>query len=98
MFHPGNLNAFTKDDFKSFLLIKNNEHWEGIHRQGNMITQDMDKLRNALKILLDETKPLKKRLDFLFPKNKPNYIKGLGRTIVTPILRIRTLIHPISLL
>ena len=88
MFHPHNLDVLTKDDFKSFLLIKNNKHWEGIHRQGNMITQDMDKLRNALKILLDENKPLKERLDFLFPKNRPNYIKGLGRAILTPILMV----------
>jgi len=86
MFHPSHLDTLTKEDFKSFLLIKNNKHWDGIHRQGNIITQDMDKLRNALKILLDEGKPLKERLDFLFPKNKPNYIKGLGRAITTPIL------------
>lgn len=45
-------------------------------------------MRNALGILLDETKPLKERLDFLFPKNKPNYIKGLSRAIVTPILMV----------
>lgn len=88
LFNPDNLDNLTKEDFKSFLLIKNNRHWEGIHRQGNMITQDMDKLRKALQILLDESKPLERRLDFLFPKNKPNYIKGLGRAIVTPILMV----------
>lgn len=88
IFHPDNLDVLTKDDFKSFLLLKNNKHWEGIHRQGNMITQDIDKLRRALKNLLDESKPLKERLDFLFPKNRPNYIKGLGRAIVTPILMV----------
>lgn len=88
IFNPENLETLTKEDFKSFLLIKNNKHWEGIHRQNNMITQDMDKLRNALRILLDESKPLKERLDFLFPQNKNNYIKGLGRAIVTPILMV----------
>ena len=88
MFHPKNLEILTKEDFKSFLLIKNNKHWSWIHRQGNIITQDMDKLRNALNIDLDENKPLIDRLDFLFPKNKPNYIKGLGRAIVTPILLV----------
>jgi len=88
MFHPRNLDALTKEDFKSFLLLKNNKHWWGIHRQGNIITQDIDRLRSALKILLDENKPLKERLDSLFPKNKPNYIKGLGRAVVTPILMV----------
>lgn len=88
IFHSNNLDTLSKEDFKSFLLIKNNKHWDGIHRQGNMITQDMDKLKNTLKILLDDNRPLKERLDFLFPKNKPNYIKGLGRAIVTPILMV----------
>ena len=88
MFHPDNLDSLTKDDFKSFLLIKNNKHWEGIHRQGNMITQDMDKLRSALAILLNESLSLKERLLYLFPRNKPNFIKGLGRAIVTPLLMV----------
>jgi thermostable 8-oxoguanine DNA glycosylase len=88
MFNPNNLDSLNKEDFKSFLLIKNNKHWEGIHRQGNMITQDMNKLKDALKILLDEEKSIKERLNYLFPKNNPNYIKGLGRAIVTPILMV----------
>ena len=66
MFTPENLDLLTKEDFKSFLSIKNNKHWEGIHRQSNIITRDMDKLKKALKILLDENRPLKERLDFIF--------------------------------
>lgn len=88
MFHPDNLDNLTREDFKSFLLIKNNKHWEGIHRQGNMITQDMDKLKRTLKILFDENRTIKERLDFLFPKSKPSYIKGLGRAVITPILMV----------
>lgn len=87
MFHPNNLDNLTKEDFKSFLLIKNNKHWDNIHRWETTITQDMDKLRKALKILLDESQPLKERLDFLFSKNKP-YIRGLGRAVATPILMV----------
>lgn len=56
MFKLNNLDSLTREDFKSFLLIKNNKHWEGIHRQGNLITHNMNKLREALKILLDEGK------------------------------------------
>ena len=58
----------TKEDFRSFLLIKNNKHWDGIHRQVNMITEDIDKLKKTIRILLDEGKPLIDRLDFLFPR------------------------------
>lgn len=88
IFSPNNLDALTVEDFKSFLLIKNNKHWEWIHRQNNTITKDMDKLRNALKILLDENKQIKERLDILIPKNEDNYVKGLHRAILTPILLV----------
>jgi len=88
IFYPPNLDKLTKDDFKSFLLIRNNKHWDGIHRQGNLITENMERLRNGLKILLDESKPLKQRLNTLFPKNRASYIKWLGRAIVTPILMV----------
>lgn len=88
LFHPDNLAQLTKEEFKSFLLIKNNKHWEGIHRQGNMITKDMPKLREALGILLDKSRPIEDRLEILFPKGQPNLIKGLGRAVATPILAV----------
>ncbi len=88
IFNPSNLNKLTAEDFKSFLLIKNNKHWEGIHRQGNMITSDMEKLKSALKLLLDENKSINERLDKIMPKNKPPLIKGLGRAVLTPILMV----------
>jgi len=88
LFHPSNLNKLTKEEFKSFLLIKNNLHWDGINRQSNLITKDMEKLKKALSILLDEDKDIKERLNFLFPKKQNNYIVGLGRAVVTPILLV----------
>jgi hypothetical protein len=88
LFHPDNLDQLTKEKFKSFLLFKNNKHWHGIHRQGSMITEDMPRLREALGILLDETRSIEDRLEELFPNNRPNYIKGLGRAVATPILAV----------
>jgi len=86
LFNPNNINNLTAEDFKSFLLFKNNRHWSGIFRTENLVTIDMAKLREAIKILLDESQPLEKRLDVLFPPNRPNYIKGMGKAIATPIL------------
>lgn len=84
-FKPENLHKITKDEFKDFLLFKNNKHWAGIHRQPQ-IYADMDRLRTCLRILLDESEPIEKRLDKLLPKGKPSYIPGLGRAVLTPIL------------
>ncbi|MCK4324601.1 MAG: hypothetical protein KAW89_08735 [Armatimonadetes bacterium] len=88
IFTPENLDNLTAEDFKSFLRSKNNKHWWGIQRQSGHLTEDMDHLRNALRILLDESKPIEQRLDTLFPENKPKYIKFLGRAVATPILLV----------
>ncbi len=88
IFTPENLDNLTAEDFKSFLRSKNNKHWWGIQRQGGHLTEDMNHLRSALRILLDETKPIEERLETLFPANRPNYIKFLGRAVATPILLV----------
>jgi Endonuclease NucS len=83
LFRPDNIVNLTEEQFKGFLLIKNNKHWTGIHRQSN-IYADMERLKNALKVLLDESEPIQVRLDKI--TNGPLYIKGLGRAVLTPIL------------
>jgi hypothetical protein len=84
-FAPANLGNITQDGFKDFLQFKNNKHWSGIHRQPE-IYADMERLRDCLKILLDESKPIESRLDRIIPKNDPPFIKGLSRAVLTPIL------------
>jgi hypothetical protein len=85
LFHPEKIANLTEDQFKAFLLFKNNKHWSGIHRQSN-IYSDMERLKTALKVLLDEVQPIQARLDKLTDKHGPLYIKGLGRAVLTPIL------------
>lgn len=77
-----------KEDFKSFLLFKNNKHWKSIHRQGSQIVEDMPLLRRALEILVDETKPIEERLRVLRPKNGDPLVRGLARSVITPILLV----------
>ncbi|OGM25449.1 hypothetical protein A2715_05370 [Candidatus Woesebacteria bacterium RIFCSPHIGHO2_01_FULL_39_32] len=88
LFQPKNLDKLTKEDFKSFLLIKNNLHWEGIHRQGNIITSDMNALKRFLKHVLDEKLTLEKRLNTEFIENGGYWVKGIGRAIITAILMV----------
>jgi hypothetical protein len=60
-FRPENLPKVTEEGFKEFLLLKNNKHWTGIHRQPN-IYANMDRLRTSLAVLLDEKQPIESRL------------------------------------
>jgi hypothetical protein len=92
MFNPVNLDQLTKEDFKSFLLYKNNLHWEGIHRQGNLVTSDMEALKRFLKFLLNEEVLIKERLKPVFNTQelmRRGYVaKGLGKAVITPILLV----------
>ncbi len=86
LFSPKNLNKLTKKDFEEFTKGKNNCHWNGITRHNPTITKDMKRLICSLKLILDEKHDIKERLNKLIPKNKPGYVKGLGQSILTPIL------------
>jgi hypothetical protein len=88
LFHPDNLRRLTAEDFMGFLLYENNRHWWGIHRQRVAQTADMNRLRAALAVLLDESRPIEERLDWLRPRAGPKPIPGLGPAVMTPILHV----------
>lgn len=88
IFSPDHIPNLTTDEFKSFLLIRNNQHWDSIHRQGNRIVEDMEALRDALLALLDESRSIEERLRELRPKGREPKIKGLARSVITPILLV----------
>ena len=87
IFSPEHIPQITVDEFRSFLIFKNNRHWKALQRFGGLITADMDLLRRALSILIDESRPIDKRLDLVLPKGSA-MVKRLGRAIITPILMI----------
>ena len=88
MFDPVNVDTMSADDFKSFLRFENNKHWKSIHRQQASITADMPALRNALRLLLDESQPIGERLDRLIRPEAANLIRGLDQAVITPILLV----------
>ena len=46
-----NIPDLTDEVFQSFLLFRNNKHWSGLHRQQKYITEDMQLLKEGLKLL-----------------------------------------------
>ena len=89
IFSDEHLPRLTRDEFLSFLSIKNNHHWTGIQRSGGVVTKDMDALREALSLLLDESRPLSERLDQLRPPSGGGLVERLGPATLTPILMVR---------
>lgn len=92
MFAPDQLSQLTEEEFRRFLLFRENKHWDGIQRHGPRICEDMGHLRSALEILLDESRPIVERLDQLIPPGSgPSYVPYLNKAILTPILLVA---HP----
>ncbi|MGD0517539.1 MAG: hypothetical protein ABSA26_08395, partial [Thermoguttaceae bacterium] len=83
-----NLDNLTAEEFRSFLLFRNNHHWDSLHRQGGLMTADMGRLRKALKILVNESIPIRSRLDQIRPNSQEGMVKGLGRAVITAILQV----------
>jgi hypothetical protein len=90
VFSPEGIAQLTAEEFRDFLMFRNNRHWSGLQRMGPRTTEDMDALRNALTELLTEAIPVNQRLDRLLPDGVAR-VKKLGKAILTPILLIA---HP----
>lgn len=73
----------TEHEFREFLIFKNNKHWKHIQRQGPRMCRDMSVLRDGLRVLLDESRPLAPRFTEALDK-----VDGLGKAVATPILLV----------
>lgn len=83
VFSSENVVKITEEEFRSFLVLENNRHWSGLQRQGPKMCDDMDSLRTALSILVDEEREISSRLDEAIEK-----VIGMGKNIATAILLI----------
>ena len=87
VFTPDGIPSLSEEEFRGFLRFENNRHW-GLHRQGPAMCADMDLLRKALAVLVDQSRPIEERLDMLLPQGSPSMVPGLGRATVTAILLV----------
>ena len=91
IFSSSHLPVLTKSEFESFLLYKNNHHWTDMHRVEKFITEDMDLLHKALLILVDESRPVRDRLNELRPERSwatKSMVSHLGFPALTAILQV----------
>jgi len=82
------LDELTEEEFRAFLYFRNNRHWVSLQRLGPAVCEDMARLRTALGILLDESRPIRERLDEMVPVRGPAFVPRLSKAILTPILMI----------
>ncbi|UTH46501.1 hypothetical protein [Loktanella salsilacus] len=70
-----------QQDYLDFLSIKYNHHWSGLERLGRSAANEMDNLRSAVAILVDESVPLSERFD-----TASDMMSGVGPATLTPML------------
>ena len=87
-FSPERTGDLTEADIWGFLDFNNNKHWSGLHRQRKSVTADMKALRQALSILVDETRPIDERLNEIRPLKGNPMVNGFGPAISTAILHV----------
>ena len=91
MFSAENIPHLSEADFKSFLLFKNNHHWTNMNRVAKHMVADMNLLRQALLILVDETHSVRDRLNELRPERHwatSSMVSHMGTPVLTAILQV----------
>jgi len=87
VFTPDGISQLQTEDFRNFLMFRNNKHWTGLQRLGPWILKDLTALREALLELINEDVAVEKRLDSLLPGGKAR-VTRLGKAVLTPVLLI----------
>jgi hypothetical protein len=89
IFSPNGVATLTKQDMTGFLSYQQNKRWREISRED--VTKDMEALRAALLVLVDESRPVAERLNELEPGRGALAVPHLGKAKLTPMLLVA---HP----
>lgn len=89
IFSPKGVATLTKQDMTGFLSYRQNHRWREISKDD--VTADMDRLRAALVMLMDETRPVAERLNLVEPGRGELAVLHLGKAKLTPLLLVT---HP----
>jgi hypothetical protein len=86
IFSPKGIATLTRQDMSGFLSYQQNHRWREISKDD--VTKDMDRLRAALSVLIDESRPVAERLVEIEPGRGPLAVPHLGKAKLTPILLV----------
>src|ERR1039458_2880492 len=77
IFSPKGIATLTKQDMTGFMSFRQNKRWREISKDD--VTADMDRLRTALLVLVDESRPIEERLDLVEPGRGELAVPHLGK-------------------
>lgn len=89
MFKPENIKNLDIEKFLRFFSYIENEHWSGLTQNIASLAADPKKLKAALLLLLDESKPLRERINKVTGAgNQHGMVKGLGPARLSAFLNV----------
>ena len=89
MFKPANIKNLDIEKFLHFFSYVENEHWSGLTQNIASLAADQKKLKDALLLLLDESKPLRERINKVTGAgNQPGMVKGFGPARLSAFLNV----------
>ena len=87
IFSPQGIASLTKQDITGFMSYRQNHRWKEISRED--VAVDMDRLRIALLVLMDESRPISERMNSLEAGRGELAIAHLGKAKLTPLLMVK---------
>lgn len=88
VFSLENIDKLTWEEFQNFTLFRYNHHWSSMSRYNSFLRRDFTKLKESLKVILDENLPIKERFEKTLPKDASLKAEGTGPAIITSILTV----------
>jgi hypothetical protein len=86
IFSQKGVSSLTKQDMTGFLSYQQNRRWREISKED--VTSDIEKLRAAMAVLVDESRPIAERLNEIEPGRGALAVPHLGKAKITPILLV----------
>jgi hypothetical protein len=87
LFKPSNIANLDIEKFRKFFNFTENEHWTGLAQNITLLISHPKELKESLKILLDESKPILERINRITEKSGENTVKGFGLARISAILQ-----------
>jgi len=83
-----NIDEMRKEDFGKILYFEFNKSWSKLERHKTSILSDIPRLKNSLKLILNELLDIKYRFDQVVNRKVENHINGIGIAVASGILHI----------
>ena len=81
LFKISNIENMDIERFRKFFNPNENRKWHGLTQNVSLLVSNPKNLKESLKLLLDERKPISERIDRILDASGENKVKGYGLAI-----------------